>query len=178
MTGYKVKPRGVISYPIKDIDGNVYRTIIIGTKVWMADNLKVTKYNDGTPIPNITDNALWAAQTIGAYCDYNNNPTNSITYGRLYNRYAVNTGKLAPKDWHVATQSEWSEEINNSFFPIYCGSRSDSYGTFSDLDNGLWWTSTPSNGYFWYIQSNKYGTNDNYNGYSKSGYSVLCVKDK
>ncbi len=188
INGYKVKPRGVISYPIKDIDGNIYRTIIIGTKVWMAENLKVTKYNDGTPIPNITDNASWVVQTKGAYCDYDNNPNNSIIYGRLYNGHAVNTGNLAPKGWHVATLVEWTSEFNTSFSPIYGGSRSDSYhisksgaynSTFNNLDAGVWWTSTPSEGsYYWYMLSRLNIANANYNGYAKSGYSVLCVKDK
>jgi uncharacterized protein (TIGR02145 family) len=59
---------------VTDYDGNVYPTVKIGTQVWFGSNLKVTHYNDGTPIPNITDNAEWAALTTGAMCYYNNTP--------------------------------------------------------------------------------------------------------
>jgi uncharacterized protein (TIGR02145 family) len=93
-----------------DQDGNVYKTVTIGTQTWMAENLRTTKYNDGTAIPNVTVNNEWAALTTGAYCNYKN--TTGIdtiaTYGRLYNWYAVNTGKLAPIGWHVPTDAEWT----------------------------------------------------------------------
>ena len=105
--------------PITDIDGNVYNIVTIGTQVWMAENLKTTKYNDGTAIPNIIDNSIWAATTTGAYGDYNNTPANSTIYGRLYNWYAVdnssafklthNGGKnVCPTNWHVPTDAEWT----------------------------------------------------------------------
>ena len=68
-----------------DIDGNVYSTVVIGTQTWMAENLKVTKYRNGDNITHITTNSDWPNDTDGAYGDYNNNPTNSDTYGRLYN---------------------------------------------------------------------------------------------
>lgn len=94
---------------VTDIDGNIYHTITIGTQVWMAENLKTTKYRDGTSIPNITDNATWAALTTGAYCNYNNDPGNAPTYGSLYNWYAVNDVRnIAPTNWHVATDEEWT----------------------------------------------------------------------
>ncbi len=72
-----------------DIDGNSYETVQIGDQLWMAENLKVTHYNNGDEIPNITNNGDWSSLSTGAYCDYDNNPTNSDTYGRLYNWYAV-----------------------------------------------------------------------------------------
>ena len=74
---------------ISDIDGNIYNTVLIGTQVWMKENLKTTKYNDGTTIPNITDNNAAAALTTGAYSWYNNDVNNKNTYGALYNWYAV-----------------------------------------------------------------------------------------
>lgn len=92
---------------VTDKDGNVYNTITIGTQVWMVENLKVTKYNDGTPIPNVTSNTAWAALTTGAYCNYNNDAANGSKYGKLYNWYAVNSGKLAPEGWHIPTKTEW-----------------------------------------------------------------------
>ncbi|MBN1462806.1 MAG: fibrobacter succinogenes major paralogous domain-containing protein [Paludibacteraceae bacterium] len=93
---------------VTDIDGNVYQTVTIGTQTWMAENLKVTHYNDGIAIPNVTDNIEWIASTSGVYCDYNNDAANGIKYGHLYNWYAVNVGKLAPAGWHVPTDAEWT----------------------------------------------------------------------
>lgn len=108
--------------PAKDPDGNVFNIVTIGTQVWMAENLKTTKYNDGTSIPNITIDATWGALTTAAYCDYSNNSSNSTTYGRLYNWYAVdnnaatkvasNGGKnICPVGWHVPSYAEWSTLI-------------------------------------------------------------------
>ncbi len=94
---------------ITDIDGNVYQTVVIGTQCWMKENLKTTKYNDGTNIPLVIDNITWSALTTPAYCFYNNDEaTYKNTYGALYNWYTVNTGKLAPLGWHIPTNEEWS----------------------------------------------------------------------
>ncbi|MCB9034580.1 MAG: PKD domain-containing protein [Chitinophagales bacterium] len=95
-----------------DIDGNIYKTIQIGTQTWMAENLKTTHYNDGTIIPNITDNTAWNNLTTGGWCYYNNDVSNNTIYGKLYNWYSVNTGKLAPTGWHVPTDAEWTTLIN------------------------------------------------------------------
>lgn len=93
---------------VTDVQGNSYAIVKIGTQWWMVENLKVSKYNDGTAIPNVTDAAEWAALTTGAYCDYDNSAANGTKYGHLYNWYAVNTGKLAPAGWHVPTDAEWT----------------------------------------------------------------------
>jgi uncharacterized protein (TIGR02145 family) len=94
---------------VKDIDGNVYHTVKIGAQVWMVENLKTTKYNDDTAIPLVTDNTAWTALSTPAYCWYNNDAaTYKNTYGALYNWYAVNIAKLAPKGWHVPTDAEWT----------------------------------------------------------------------
>lgn len=93
---------------MEDADGNKYNTVKIGNQVWMVENLKTTKYNDGTPIPNVTDNEEWLNLTIGAWCNYDNLESKAEIYGRLYNWYAVNTGKLAPKGWHVPTNDDWT----------------------------------------------------------------------
>jgi uncharacterized protein (TIGR02145 family) len=99
---------------LSDADANVYKTIKIGTQTWMAENLRTFKYNDGISIPNVADNTAWANLTSGAYCTYNNTSKNDsiATYGCLYNWYAVSTGKLAPKGWHVATDDDWTTLIN------------------------------------------------------------------
>lgn len=96
---------------ITDIDGNVYTSVTIGTKVWMVENLKTTKFNDGTAIPNVTDNTEWSDLNTPAYCWYDNEIANKATYGALYNWYAVNTGKLCPTGWHVATDDEWHQML-------------------------------------------------------------------
>jgi len=112
-----VTVNGDFPITVTDIDGNVYETIQIGDQVWMAENLKVTHYRDGTPITHVTDNTLWVNLSTEAYCIYNNNAGNELdTYGALYNWYAVNGDidgdgikdkELAPAGWHVSTRTEW-----------------------------------------------------------------------
>ncbi|RKR83369.1 uncharacterized protein (TIGR02145 family) [Mucilaginibacter gracilis] len=94
---------------INDIDGNIYHTISIGTQVWMVENLKTTRYNDGTEIPLIVDTAeAWYKLNSPGYCWYDDQETNNGATGALYNWHAVNTGKLSPKGWHVPTEKDWS----------------------------------------------------------------------
>ncbi len=93
--------------PVTDADGNSYKTILIGKQIWMAENLKTTKYNDGTDIPLVTNDSIWSTLTTHAYCWYNNDINNKNIYGALYNWYVVNTGKLCPTGWHVPTIDEW-----------------------------------------------------------------------
>jgi len=94
---------------VTDIEGNVYNTVTIGTQVWMIENLKTTKYRNSDTIANVTGNSAWASTSTGAYCNYNNNVNSSITYGRLYNWYAVNDNRnIAPVGWHVPTDSDWT----------------------------------------------------------------------
>jgi uncharacterized protein (TIGR02145 family) len=122
-----------------DQDGNVYKTVSIGMKsgngggqqTWMAENLRTTKYNDGTDIPNVTDNAEWAALTSGAYSSYNNTlDADSIaSYGLLYNFFALDTKKLAPAGWHVPTEQEWLTMIAYSGGQSFGGGRMKETGT-------------------------------------------------
>lgn len=95
---------------VTDIDGNVYRAVTIGSQVWMAENLKVTHFRNGDPIPNETDGAAWFALESAAYCDYDNDPAVSDTYGRLYNFYVIqNPAGIAPEGWHVPSDDEWKQ---------------------------------------------------------------------
>ena len=104
---------------VKDVDGNMYKTVKIGAQTWMAENLKTTKFKDGSLIANVTDNTAWAALTTPAYCWYNNDAIiYKNTYGALYNWYTVNNGKLAPSGWHVPTDAEWSTLTDYVFAPF------------------------------------------------------------
>jgi uncharacterized protein (TIGR02145 family) len=94
---------------VTDFDGNIYDTVHIGTQVWLKQNLNSSFYKDGTPIPNITDNAVWSGLNTGARCYYNNDSaTYAPVYGALYNWYAVNTSNLCPTNWHVPSYAEWT----------------------------------------------------------------------
>lgn len=96
-----------------DRDGNVYTSVTIGTQTWMVENLKTTKYKDGTDIPLVTDDTEWANLNTPDYCWYNNDAaTYKNPYGALYNWYAVSTGKLCPTGWHVPTHAEWVTLFN------------------------------------------------------------------
>ncbi len=98
----------VTASTVTDIDGNIYQTVTIGTQVWMAENLRVTHYRNGDPIPSVTDNSVWASLATGAYCEYNNDPANVAIYGRIYNWYAVNDSRnMAPEGWHIPTDADW-----------------------------------------------------------------------
>lgn len=92
-----------------DMDGNVYKTIPIGKQTWMAQNLKTTKYNDGSSIPVVADSESWSSMKTPACCWQYNDPTRKVTYGVLYNWYTINTGKLCPIGWHVPGDAEWTE---------------------------------------------------------------------
>lgn len=157
---------------IKDADGNKYTSVTIGTQVWLLENLRTTKYRDGTSIPNITGEAEWANLTGPSYCWYNNDAaTFKATYGALYNWYAVNTGKLCPAGWHVLTLDDWATlktylggdnipgklkeagtahwvspntgATNESGFTALPGGQRSEGGVFDFAWwNGLWWTDT------------------------------------
>ena len=97
---------------ITDAESNSYKTVDIGTQQWMAENLKVSKYSDGTTIPNITDNTQWQNNTTGAWAYFNNDAANNAKYGKLYNWYAVSktsngNKNVCPTGWHVPTDAEW-----------------------------------------------------------------------
>jgi uncharacterized protein (TIGR02145 family) len=91
-----------------DQDGNSYKTIVIGTQTWMAENLRTTKYRNGDPIPNVTSSVEWMELTSGGYCTYNNDAKHSRIYGRLYNEYAAHdTRNIAPAGWHLPYFHDW-----------------------------------------------------------------------
>ncbi len=97
---------------VKDVDGNTYKTITISGEEWMAENLKVTRYNDSTPIPFVFDSVAWINLSDAGYCLYKNNPTNKDLYGLLYNYYVISTKNVCPKGWHIPSDEEWSNLTN------------------------------------------------------------------
>jgi uncharacterized protein (TIGR02145 family) len=104
-TGYGNQER--FSTSISDIDGNIYKTVLIGTQLWMQANLSTTKFNNNASIPNVTDNNEWKDLATPAYCWFINTPSYGVTYGAIYNWYAVETGLLCPSGWHVPTDPEF-----------------------------------------------------------------------
>jgi len=132
---------------IKDVDGNLYATIKIGTQVWMGENLKTTKYKDGTAIPLVTDNTAWSNLITPGYCWHSNNPANKDTYGGLYNWYTVNSGNLCPAGSHMPTDAEWTTLEN---YLIANGYNYDGTTTGSKIAKALastsGWTSSSTTG--------------------------------
>jgi uncharacterized protein (TIGR02145 family) len=134
--------------PVTDIDGNVYQTVTIGTQTWMVENLRTTRYRNGDPITNVTDNAAWVLLYqnggTGAWCDYDNDPTNSTKFGHLYNFYAVADARnIAPEGWHVATNAEWTTLANFLGGNTVAGGKLKESGilNWADPDNGATWAS-------------------------------------
>lgn len=192
---------------VTDVEGNLYKTIQIGTQTWMAENLKTTKYRNGDPIPNVP---ITGAST-GAYCWYNNDAaTYKTNYGALYNWLAVKDSRnLAPAGWHIPTDEEWTiltdflggtnvsggklkesgithwlspntGATNESGFTALPAGRVE--GKFSEFAYfGGWWSSTGYGG----TDTWHYELIYNYNSILRirypirfnEGYSVRCVKD-
>jgi uncharacterized protein (TIGR02145 family) len=192
---------------ISDIDGNPYRMVTIGTQVWMAENLKTTRYNDGTPIPLALASVVGSDSTPAGYCWYNNDSANKDPYGALYNWYAVETGKLAPAGWHIPTDAEWttltiqlggdsvaggklkeaglahwqppntSATNETGFSALPYGGSSADIGYF-----GRWWTSTDSNAdrtyYAWYCSMGFSSASVGHSNFNKNFFhSVRCVRN-
>ena len=93
---------------VKDVDGNLYTTVKIGTQIWMSENLKTTKYKDGAAISLVTDITTWSNLFTPAYCWYGNNEANKELYGALYNWYTASSYNICPAGWHVPTADEWT----------------------------------------------------------------------
>ena len=93
-----------------DIDGNIYHAVIIGSQIWMVENLKVTRYRNGDALPEILDDNLWTTYEEGAFCDYANNPDTGKVYGHLYNYPTITDPRnICPEGWHLPSNSEWSQ---------------------------------------------------------------------
>jgi uncharacterized protein (TIGR02145 family) len=156
---------------VTDIDGNTYATIQIGTQVWMAENLRTTRFRNGEPLPHLTDAVQWFNHTTGAWTYYDNDTNYNSTYGKLYNWYVVtDTRQVCPAGWHLPTDAEWTilsdyfgdadiaggmlkatmlwdapnaGATNESGFSGLAGGYCSNYGHFNYLgSNGYWWSAT------------------------------------
>jgi uncharacterized protein (TIGR02145 family) len=121
-----------IDTTITDIDNNHYRIVQIGSQIWMAENLRTIRYNNGSAIPLVTDVIEWMSITTPGFCWYNNDAATYYTYGALYNWYTVNTGNLAPDGWHVPTDAEWTTLTN------YIGGESVAGGKLKEKGTTHW----------------------------------------
>jgi len=120
---------------IKDIEGNIYETVTIGTQTWMAENLRTGTLNDGTPINLVTEFVTWSGTTDPAYCWYGYataNAYSSVVLGALYNWYTVNTGHLCPAEWHVPNDAEWTILTN------YLGGLDEAGGKLKETGTKHW----------------------------------------
>jgi uncharacterized protein (TIGR02145 family) len=191
--------------PVVDVDGNVYTYVTIGTQQWLVENLKTTKYADGTPIPNLTVDGAWAADTNGAYCWYNNDIANKTPYGALYNWYAAtNVHGIAPTGWRVPNQADMVTLItylgllaggqlkeqglthwqtpntdatdNYGFKAIGAGIRMYNDGSFSSFKQIMGLFTSENSGLYYYFQ---YDSGSDYNATTskKFGLSIRCMRD-
>jgi uncharacterized protein (TIGR02145 family) len=116
-----------------DVDGNIYNSQTIGSQQWMVENLRTTRFNDGTDIPQVTDTTAWDTLDTPGYCWYDNNPSkNKATYGAFYNWYTINTEKLCPDGWHVPSNEDWFDLAN------YLGGEMLAGGKLKDIGESYW----------------------------------------
>lgn len=113
-------------------------SVKICNQIWMLKNLDVDKYSNGDPIPQVTDNAQWAALTTGAWCYLRNDAANGAIYGKLYNWHAVIDPRgLAPKGWHIPSTNEYSTLANCLGGGMVAGDKLKASGTtWGTYNNG------------------------------------------
>lgn len=143
-----VDPLGKTEGTVADRDGNIYKTILIGQQTWMAENLRTTKYNDGTSIPLTVEGKEWGNLTTPGFSWYDNAVEDKGAYGALYNWYTVITGKLCPIGWHMPSDAEFS------MLAIQLGGAAEAGGKLKESGNIHWQS------------PNKWATNE-------SGFSAL-----
>jgi uncharacterized protein (TIGR02145 family) len=151
----------LLTQGLADRDGNRYKTVKIGAQVWMAENLKSSTLNDGTPIAKVIYKGIWKTTTAPAFCFYDDSETNKQLYGALYNWYSVETNKLCPVGWHVPTVQDFNE-LNKS---INCSGESG--GCLSLLPGGSTRFNSQAGGF---NDPNHYYGANNYAGLGAGGH--------
>jgi uncharacterized protein (TIGR02145 family) len=174
------------------------KSVRIGYKIWMAENLNVDHYRNGDPIVERKDPGQWSSLNSGAWCYYNNNLGNGKIYGKLYNWYAVNDSRgICPQGWHIPSRDDWQNlerdlggvedagvklSSSTGFNAVFGGLRNNN-GYFNGLDSyGYWWSRTEYANYYSkesYYRSLSIDRASLYEGIElKSyGFSVRCIKD-
>lgn len=108
---------------VTDVEGRSYKTVKIGNKVWMSEDLRTTRLNTGAVIPQIKANDEWQGMASPAYSWYDNIPDPGNGYGILYNGYAVESGYLCPTGWRLPTLDDWDDLIKNSGTMVIAGGK-------------------------------------------------------
>jgi uncharacterized protein (TIGR02145 family) len=134
---------------VSDIDGNIYKTINIGTQEWMAENLKTTRFRDGAIIPLVANSEEWKTLKTPGYCWFSNDEAVfKNIYGAYYNWYVVNTGLLCPSGWHVPDEDDWKvlklflgmtpEQVESGYFPdTDAGNKIKESGTYNWIEESV-----------------------------------------
>jgi uncharacterized protein (TIGR02145 family) len=189
-----------------DIDGNSYKTVKIGSQIWMSENLKTSRYRNGGPIPNVIGNADWQLLTTGAWSYYDNDAANNAIYGKLYNWYTTQGDTLCPIGWHVPGVAEWSTLIsflgynygklrttgtvywyppnsgatNESGFSAFPGGVRQNYGSFyQNRSSAYFWLATEiDNNSGWFNKLTYNGINTEGETLKSLGHSVRCLNDQ
>lgn len=139
---------------IEDIDGNLYQTVTIGSQIWMAENLKTSRYNNGDPIAHLIDTTSWKLATEGGWCWHNNVADYDAVFGKLYNARAMDDSRgICPEGWRIPSLEDWHALVSR-YDPATLGItewESGSYTIVSDLagaqlkDGGLYWIGSDIN---------------------------------
>jgi uncharacterized protein (TIGR02145 family) len=181
---------------VTDIDGMTYQSVTNCGLIFTKQNLNVSKYSDGTPIPQVTDPTEWSNLITGAWCYYNNTTTNGTTYGKLYNWYAVAgiydvasannpslRKKLAPTGWHVPTDAEWTQLTDCLGGESIAGGKMKTTGTSlwisnTDATNTSGFTGLPGGyrnltGTFGTIRNNGFWWSSSESSTAYAGYRIL-----
>lgn len=175
-TNTKVNEKGCTI--IEDIDGNEYGTIKIGNQVWMSENLKTSKYKDGTNILHITDKKVWADTDKAAYSHYDNDLSLANNYGNLYNWRAANNN-ICPEGWDIPTKEEWDVLIK------YVGGYEIAGEKLKEKGTSHWFSpneyfATNEYGFSAFGNGKRYGLNIKLqsDSYKRGGYFWTSAEDK
>ncbi len=171
------------------------QTVTIGSQVWANTNLNASTYRNGDIIPQVQDKEAWSNLTTGAWCYYDNAPSNGMKYGKIYNWHALNDPRgIAPVGYHIPTDLEWATLINflggenvagtklkNALgFSGLLGGNRNGNGDFEDVGiNGSWWcNSGSSSSSAWFCGLDYYdGISNRINFDMQFGFSIRCIKD-